>query len=380
MNSIIKTIGIVTATLFLSLGCGKGVTMENKILKEPFGEFEGREVHLFTLRNTSQIEIKITNYGGIVTSVKIPDRDNHLDDVVLGFSTLQDYVNNNPYFGAIIGRYGNRIGGAKFTLDKHEYQLSENDGQNCLHGGKKGFDKVLWNAETFTKKESQSLRLSYLSRDEEEGFPGNLNVTVTYTLTNDNTFRIDYAAATDKPTVVNMTNHSYWNLAGEGSGEILEHELMLNADSFTPVGPGMIPTGEIRPVKGTVMDFTKSAPVGRNIGSDYEQIRMARGYDHNYVLNKEDENELTLAAAVYEPKSGRYMEVFTTEPGVQFYSGNFLHHSIIGKSSRPYGARNAFCLETQHFPDSPNRPEFPSVVLRPGETYKTSTVHRFSVK
>lgn len=351
-----------------------------KILKESFGEFEGAEVDIYTLKNANQVEIKITNYGGIVTSIKLPDRNGKFDDVALGYDNLQNYVDNNPYFGCIVGRYGNRIGNAKFTLGGKEYTLAKNDGENNLHGGLKGFDKVVWDAEPVIGEGSQSLKLTYLSKDGEEGFPGNLNVAVTYTLTDDNSFIIDYLATTDQPTIVNLTNHTYWNFAGEGSGDVLKHELMLNADSFTPVDQGLITTGEIRSVGNTPMDFTKPTAIGDRIDSDYEQLKFGKGYDHNWVLISGESDGLELAATVYEPVSGRFMEILTTEPGIQFYSGNFLDGSIIGKSGRPYEFRGGFCLETQHFPDSPNKPEFPSVELNPGETYKTSTVHKFSVK
>ena len=371
---------IVLAILIFSIGCEKTTPPEMKIKKESFGEFDGEKVEIYTLINANQVEIKITNYGGIVTSIKIPDKNGRFDDVVLGYNNLQDYINNNPYFGCIVGRYGNRIGQAKFTLEGKEFTLAKNDGENNLHGGLKGFDKVLWNAEPVIGKDSQSLELTYLSKDGEEGFPGNLKVTVTYTLTNDNLFRIDYLATTDKDTIVNLTNHTYWNFAGEGSGDILEHELMLNADSFTPVDQGLITTGEIISVENTPMDFRKPTAIGDRIESDYDQLKFGGGYDHNWVLNAKEDDEPSLAATVYEPVSGRFMEIFTTEPGIQFYSGNFLDGSITGKSGKAYEFRNGFCLETQHFPDSPNKPEFPSVVLKPGETYKTTTIHKFSVK
>ncbi|MFC1840383.1 aldose epimerase family protein [Thermodesulfobacteriota bacterium] len=350
------------------------------IKKESFSELEGKKVDIYTLTNAHNIEIKIINYGGIVTSVKVPDKNGKFDDVVLGYNNLQDYMEGNTYFGAIVGRYANRIGDAKFSLDDQNYTLARNNWNNSLHGGVKGFDKVLWDAEPVTGEDSQSLKLNYMSRDGEEGFPGNLKVTVTYTLTDDNSFRIDYLATTDKTTVVNLTNHSYWNLAGEGSGDILGHQLMLNAGFFTPVDRGSIPTGEIRSVEDTPMDFRKPAAIGERIESDYEQLKFGNGYDHNWVINSKDDDEPVLVATVYEPVSGRYMAVYTTEPGVQFYSGNFLNGKITGKSGKVYGIRSGFCLETQHYPDSPNKPQFPSVVLKPGETYRSTTIHKFSVK
>jgi aldose 1-epimerase len=352
----------------------------HKIEKEIFGEIDGIPVDLYTLTNDNQVEMKVTNYGGIITSFKIPDRNGTLGDVVLGYANLEEYVKNNPYFGCIVGRYGNRIGNAKFTLDGREYTLNKNDGKNCLHGGIKGFDKVIWKAETYKDKESVGIEFHYLSKEGEEGFPGNLDVTVKYTLTNDNIFKIDYLAKTDKPTVVNLTHHTYWNFAGEGSGDILNHELMLNANAYTPVDENLIPTGEILSVKGTPMDFTTPTAIGNRINSDYEQLKFSNGYDHNWVLNKPTEEDLVLAAKVYEPISGRVMEILTIEPGIQFYSGNFLDGSILGKSGNSYKIHSGFCLETQHYPDSPNKPNFPSVVLRPGETYRTTTIHKFSIK
>lgn len=384
MTFNLKSIIILTVLIF-STGCQKQTPLENgrikemRILKESFGEFEGKKVDIYTLKNAGNIEVKITSYGGIVTSLKVPDKNGKFDDVVLGFNNLQDYLKSNTYFGAIIGRYANRIGNAKFSIDGKEYTLAKNNWMNSLHGGIKGFDKVLWEAEPVSGNNSHSLKLKYLSKDGEEGFPGNLDVTVTYTLTDDNSLKIEYLATTDKPTVVNLTNHTYWNLAGEGSGDILKHELMLNAGTFTPVDRGSIPTGEIRSVEGTPMDFRKPTAVGDRISSDYEQLKFGNGYDHNWVINSGDDDKPDLAATVYEPISGRYMEVYTTEPGIQFYSGNFVNVSA-GKSGKPYGTRSGFCLETQHYPDSPNKPEFPSVVLNPGKIFKSTTIYKFSVK
>jgi len=350
---------------------------EMKIDKASFGKLpDGREADLYTLTNANGLQTAITNYGAIVVSLHAPDRDGRLADIVLGYPKLADYLKDTPYFGAIVGRYGNRIAKGRFTLDGVEHTLATNDGANHLHGGKIGFDKVLWNAESFQNANEVGLRLSYLSADGEEGYPGNLQVTVCYALTNKNELKITYAATTDKPTVVNLTHHGYWNLIGQARGDILEHELMLNADRFTPIDAGLIPTGELRPVKGTPMDFTRPTRIGAHISQDDEQLRYGLGYDHNFVLNRTGEG-LSLAARVYEATTGRVLEVHTTEPGVQFYSGNFLNGSNVGKGGRAYKHRCGFCLETQHFPDSPNKPEFPSVVLRPGQRYQTTTVYRF---
>ncbi|MDI3548642.1 MAG: aldose 1-epimerase [Halanaerobiales bacterium] len=348
-----------------------------KIKKRPFGMVDGKPADLFVLENSNHLEMKVTNYGGIVVSLVVPDRDGNMDDIVLGYNQLEAYVKHNPYFGAIIGRYGNRIGNAQFTLEGQKYTLAKNEGENNLHGGIKGFDKVVWDAKPVMDDDYVGLILKYLSKDGEEGFPGNLDVTVKYILNNDNEFRIDYRATTDKTTIVNLTNHSYFNLTGEGSGDILGHEVVINAERFTPVDETLIPTGELAPVEGTPMDFRIPTAIGARIDADYEQLKIGKGYDHNFVLNKDQEGAMTLAATAYEPASGRFMEVFTTEPGMQFYTGNFLN-GMIGKSGKPYNFRNAFCFETQHFPDSPNKPEFPSVVLRPGEEYKTTTIYKFS--
>ncbi|MBN1408807.1 MAG: galactose mutarotase [Calditrichaceae bacterium] len=356
--------------------CNSGMT----VTKEIFGQLDGRDVEIYTITNPGKAEMKVTTYGGIITSFKLPDKNGILSDVVLGYDNLDGYVKNNPYFGATIGRYGNRIGNAKFTLDGNEYSLAHNDGPNSLHGGVKGFDKVVWNAQPFSGSDSAGLILKYLSKDGEEGFPGNLDVTVTYTLTKDNTFRIDYQAATDKPTICNLTNHTYWNFKDAGKSDILQHELMLNASNYTPVDKTLIPTGVIEPVKDTPMDFTAAHAIGDNINADYEQLKIAGGYDHNWKLDNPANVKMNLAATVYEPTTGRFMEILTEEPGIQFYSGNFLDGSITGKNGDVYKFRSGFCLETQHYPDSPNKPEFPSVVLRPGEVYKTTTIHKFSIK
>ncbi|HSB09899.1 MAG TPA: aldose epimerase family protein [Blastocatellia bacterium] len=349
-----------------------------QIKKQAFGKTASREpVDLYTLLNASGMEVRIMNYGGTVVSLKVPDHSGRLGDVVLGYETLDDYLTNSPYFGSIIGRYGNRIAKGAFSIEGKTYSLPKNNGENTLHGGNKGFDKVVWKAKEIKSKNAVGLSLSYLSRDGEEGFPGNLSVTVVYTLTNNNELKIDYSASTDKTTVVNLTHHSYFNLAGAGS--ILNHELMINASRFTPVDAGLIPTGELRAVKGTPMDFTQSTAIGERITQSDEQLTLGKGYDHNWVLDARG-GKLGLAASVHEPGSGRVMEVYTTEPGLQFYSGNFLDGTITGKGGQVYKQRYGFCLETQHFPDSPNKPGFPSTVLKPGQTYKTTTIYKFSVK
>jgi aldose 1-epimerase len=331
-------------------------------------------MELYTLKKSNGVQAAISTYGGVLVSLKVPDRAGVLGDVVLGFDDLEGYLLPPPYFGAIIGRYGNRIAHARFTLNGVEYKLAKNDGENTLHGGNRGFDKVLWNA---NKLSGQSLELTYLSKDGEEGYPGNLSVTVVYALTDNNELQIDYTATTDKDTVVNLSNHSYFNLAGQGEGDILAHQLTLNADRFTPVDQGLIPTGELRNVEGTPFDFRQPHAIGERIESADEQIALGGGYDHNFILNRTGDG-LSLAARVTEPNSGRVMEVLTTEPAIQFYTGNFLDGTIRGKGGKVYGRRSAFCLETQHYPDSPNHPSFPSTVLKPGATYRTTTVYRFT--
>ena len=337
---------------------------------------ENQPVELYTLTNSRGSRVSITNYGGIVTSLWVPDRDGDLGDIVLGYDTLGQYLEGSPYFGAIVGRYGNRIANGRFTLDGVEYSLAVNNGPNHLHGGIKGFDKVVWNAEPYVEPDEVGLRLDYTSPDGEEGYPGNLAVTVVYALTNRDELRVEYVAETDRATVVNLTHHGYFNLAGHASGDILRHELIIAADRFTPVDEGLIPIGELRDVAGTPMDFRAPFAIGERIDADDEQIRVGGGYDHNWVLNG-DAGTLRFAARVSEPTTGRVLEVYTTEPGVQFYAGNFLDGSNVGKGGVPYARRSGFCLETQHYPDSPNRSEFPSTVLRPGERYESTTVYGF---
>ncbi len=370
-------------------GCGghrqKGCCLHAKtgmsVVESDFGVMpDGQRVSLYTLTNAQGAVAKITNYGGIVTELWMPDKDGALDDIVLGYDNLQAYLDRNPFFGCIVGRYANRIGNAQFTLDGTTYSLTANSGDHHLHGGVTGFDKVLWEAKPVKSSDSVGLQLRYLSKDMQEGYPGNLDVTVVYTLTNANELRIDYTATTDKPTVCNLTHHSYFNLAGHGSGDILGHELMLNADHYTPIDSTLIPTGQIRSVTNTPMDFTQLTAIGRRIDADYDQLRYGRGYDHNWVLNKQYNGQMTLAARVCESTSGRVMEIWTTEPGIQFYAGNFLDGTLTGKDGQVYHERYGFCLETQHFPDSPNKSQFPSTVLRPGQLYQTTTIHKFMTR
>jgi aldose 1-epimerase len=352
------------------------------IQKTGFGTTkDGQAVDLYTLTNANGMEVKIITYGGIIVSVTAPDKDGQFTDIVLGFDNIKDYEEKSPYFGCITGRYANRIAKGRFTLDGTVYdELAINNGPNHLHGGLKGFDKVVWQAHPGEGTHATGLKLHYLCKDMEEGYPGNMDVTVTYLLTDDNALKIEYKATTDKPTVCNLTNHTYFNLAGHGTESQYEHQMMINANAFTPIGDeGAIPTGEIRPVKGTPMDFISPTPIGLHIDDDDEQLKFGFGYDHNWVLNKEQEGELSLAARTAEPNSGRVLETWTTEPGVQFYSGNHLD-GVTGKEGKTYPKRCAFCLETQHYPDSPNHPEFPSTVLRPGEKYQSTTVFKFLTK
>ena len=337
---------------------------------------DGKPVERFTLKNAHGLEAAITNYGGIVQSLKVPDARGGFADVLLGFDTLAGYLGEHPYFGAIVGRYGNRIAKGRFTLDGTEYKLAVNNGPNHLHGGIKGFDKVVWTAQP---KAGNTIELTYLSKDGEEGYPGNLKSIVKYTLSDMDELIIDYTATTDKPTVLNLTNHMYFNLAGEGTGDILGHRMELFANRFTPVDDTLIPTGELQNVADTPFDFRQPHAIGERINANDEQIKRGGGYDHNFVLNGPAGEQVVRAARVSDPGSGRMMEVFSTEPGVQFYTGNFLDGTIKGKGGKVYQRRYGFCLETQHFPDSPNKPAFPTVVLRPGQTHRTTTVYKFSV-
>jgi aldose 1-epimerase len=385
MKSLIRILFVAAVVLSLVLvapaptAALQGGTIE----KELYGTtVDGIDVWEYTLTNHKMMEVKIITFGGIITSIKVPDRHGNWENVALGFDNLQDYETKNPYFGCITGRYANRIAKGQFTLDGVTYQLDINNPPNHLHGGVKGFDKQVWEVtDEFIREHRVGIELHYLSPDGDQKYPGELDVTVTYTLTDDNAIRMDYLAATDAPTIVNLTNHTYWNLAGEGEGPIYDHLLRINADHYTPVDPTLIPTGDIEPVEGTPLDFRRYKPLADGIRSDHEQIVIGRGFDHNWVLNRPDPEDETMirAATLIEPESGRLLRIKTTEPGIQFYSGNFLDGTLYGPSGRAYRQGDGLALETQHYPDSPNHPNFPPVVLRPGETYKTTTIFQLSV-
>jgi aldose 1-epimerase len=339
---------------------------------------EGETVDVFTLSNAQGMEVRVITYGGIITSIRVPDRSGHLDDVVLGFDNLDGYIKNPPYLGAIIGRYANRIAKGRFALDGKTYTLAVNNGPNHLHGGIKGFNKVVWKAESFKNFDGTGVVFTHTSPDGDEGYPGTLSLRVAYTLSDHNEIAVDYQATADKPTPVNLTQHTYFNLAGEGSRDVLDHVLTINASRYTPVDANLIPVGELRDVAGSPFDFRMPKAIGERIGQDDPQLRMGNGYDHNFVLDRTGDS-LLQAAHVVEPSTGRVLDVSTTEPGMQLYTGNFLDGTLTGKSGHVYKRRYGFCLETQHFPDSPNQPNFPNTILRPGETYRSKTVFAFSV-
>jgi len=374
---------ILCSVVLFCLALAQAAAQEAKagLERQPFGKSpDGSPVDLYVLTNSSGMQASITNYGGILLSLKVPDRNHNFADVILGYDTLEGYEGDKSFLGATIGRYGNRIAHGKFTLYGKEYTLDRNDGENHLHGGNRGFNKVLWQAKPISSRDSQSLVLTYTSPDGEGSYPGNLNVKVTYTLTDNNELKIAYEATTDKDTIVNLTNHAYYNLAGQGESDILGHVLTIYADRFTPVDKGLIPTGQLQSVKGTPFDFTHPTAIGARIDRDDDQLKVGHGYDHNFVLNAGINAAPVPAASVYEPKSGRMLEIATTEPGIQFYSGNFLDGSIKGKQGKVYKHRYGLCLETQHYPDSPNHPDFPSTVLKKGETYRSMTIYSFSVR
>lgn len=337
---------------------------------------EGKQIDLFTLKNARGMIVQITNYGGKLVSIIVPDRDGNMGDVCLGYESAEEYVNGIASLGATMGRYANRIANAQFTLNDSTYHLAKNAGEHTIHGGAKGFRFKVWDARQL---DDQSLELTYFSKDGEEGFPGNLTLKVLYTVTNENELKLTYHATTDKPTVLNVTNHAFFNLAGEGNGDVLDHELMVNADTYTPTDATSIPIGEYQNVAGTPLDFKSMTRIGDRIDADFDQLKYAGGYDQNFIINKK-ENELALAGLLYEPISGRVMEVKTTEPGIQVYTANSLTDKDHGKGGKVYGSRSSICLETQHFPDSPNHPNFPSTVINPGEDYVSTTIYKFSVK
>ncbi|MFA6979532.1 MAG: aldose epimerase family protein [Ignavibacteriaceae bacterium] len=372
---------LIVSALFIFLPGYKINSCKMEIEKSSFGKTkQGTEVFLYTLKNHNKVSVSITNYGGIITSIKVPDKNGNISDIVLGYDHVDGYIiNNSPYFGALIGRYGNRIAKGKFSLGGVQYKLATNNGENHLHGGEIGFDKVVWTANELHGKDTVGLELTYVSKDGEEGYPGNLNVKVNYTLNNRNELRIDYTATTDKKTIVNLTNHAYFNLKDAGASTILDNQLKINADRFTPIDSTLIPIGKIIPVENSPFDFRNFTKIGKRINSKDEQIKFGLGYDHNFVLN-ENGNQLKHAATVKEESTGRILEVFTTEPGIQFYSGNFLDGSITGKNNIVYNRRSGFCLETQHFPDSPNHNNFPLTELEPHQAYNSTTIYKFDME
>jgi aldose 1-epimerase len=383
--AVVLTVATALSGTATSLASTKSSQALPRITMRPFGTVNGQPINLYMLTNSHHMRVSITNYGGIIQSIQVPDRHGRMGDVALGFATLDGYTSplyltKNPYFGAIIGRYANRIAKGTFTLDGVTYHLPINNGPNALHGGVKGFDKRVWQATEVHTGNAVGLQLSRISPDGEEGYPGTLAATVTYTLTNQNALRIHYRATTDKPTIINLTNHTYFNLAAEGSGDVYSQLLWINANSYTPIDATLIPTGAIDPVAGTPLDFTRPTPIGARIRDSFQQLLYAQGYDFNYVLNRPSptDHSLMLAASAYDPASGRILDVYTTEPGIQLYTGNFLDGTLVGKRGRTYRQGDAFTLETQHYPDSPHHPNFPATVLRPGQEFTSTTIYRFS--
>ena len=356
--------------------CSQSSKNKEMVRKESFGIHQGKEVYLFTLTNKAGNVIKLTNFGAKITWIEIPDKTGKKDNITFGYDTFEGTITGDMSYGSVIGRYANRIANGKFTLDGVEYHTPVNNGPNTLHGGPKGWHSVVWNAEVLKESKAPAVKFTYVSPDMEEGFPGTMNAEVVYTWTDNNEVKIDYKCTTDKKTVLSITNHAYFNLHGAGNGNILDHEVVIKASAFTPVDSVMIPTGEIRPVAGTPLDFNTPHIIGERIGENYEQLVLGRGYDHNFILDNKEEVDAT----VYEPVSGRFMEVITDQPGLQLYTGNFLDGTKIGHGGKPYKFRSALCLESGHYPDSPNHPEFPTTVVNPGETFRSTTIYRFSVK
>jgi aldose 1-epimerase len=375
-----KKIGFITLILagaaLIFSGCGPGGKNKVIVQKELIGTYKGKEVYQMTLTNKAGNVIRLTNFGARITWIEVPDKNGNKENVTFGFDTFDGMIKGDPYFGAVVGRYANRIAKGKFSLDGHEYSLTLNNGPNTLHGGPGGWHSVVWDTEIPVKTEFPTVKFAYKSPDMEEGYPGNMDINVTYTWNDNNEIVIDYACTTDKKTVLNITNHAYFNLHGAGNGNILDHQLVIKASSFVPVDSTLIPTGEIRPVAGTPFDFTTPHAVGERIGENYDQLIFGKGYDHTFILDNKEEVD----ASVYDPVSGRFMEVISDQPGVQFYCGNFLNGSLFGHGGKPYIYRSGLCLETGHYPDSPNHPDFPATTLDPGQTFTSQTIYRFSVK
>jgi aldose 1-epimerase len=375
---MMKKILLLSLTLFAAviISCNSSTKSKEKVKKDLFGTHNGKEVYLLTLTNKSGNVIRLTNYGAKINWIEVPDKNGKKDNITFGYDTFEETLKGDMSFGSVVGRYANRIAKGKFTIDGVESNTPLNNGPNTLHGGPAGWHSVVWNTEVLNESKFPAVKFTYVSPDMEEGFPGTVNVSVTYTWTDNNEIVMDYTCSTDKKTVVNVTNHAYFNLHGAGNGDILDHVLTLKASAFTPVDSVMIPTGEIRPVAGTPFDFTTSHTIGERIGDKYDQLVLGRGYDHNYILDNKDEVDAT----VYEPVSGRMLEVITDQPGMQLYTGNFLDGTKIGHGGKPFNFRSGLCLESGHYPDSPNHPDFPTTILNPGETLKTTTIYRFSVK
>ena len=373
-----KKILLLSLTLVAAIFTSCNWSSKNKeiVKKDVFGTQNGKEVYLLTLTNKTGNVIRLTNYGAKINWIEVPDKNGKKDNITFGYDTFEETLKGDMSFGSVVGRYANRIAGGKFTLDAVEYNTSLNNGPNTLHGGPAGWHSVVWNTEVLKDSKFPAVKFTYLSPDMEEGFPGNVNVSVTYTWTDNNEIKMDYTCSTDKKTVVNVTNHAYFNLHGAGNGDILDHVLTLKASTFTPVDSVMIPTGEIRPVAGTPFDFNTSHSIGERIGEKYDQLVLGRGYDHNFILDNKEEVDVT----VYEPVSGRILEVITDQPGMQLYTGNFLDGTKTGHGGNPFKYRSGMCLESGHYPDSPNHPDFPTTTLNPGETFKSTTIYRFSVK